>query len=127
MLTDIAPEDYVEIGYWSTIEVPVGIICACMPSIRSLFSKIFPKVFGTTNKGQSSYANISNQSKQGVNPQKNTSRISSKPAVQVEPEFTVMSRHQEDSSCVELRDMTYDDHEGRPSLEKKPATPREPV
>lgn len=33
-------EDYVEAGYWSTIEVPVGMICACMPAIRSLFSKM---------------------------------------------------------------------------------------
>lgn len=44
-------EDYVEVGYWSTIEVPVGIICACMPSVRSLFSLVLPKVFSTSRKG----------------------------------------------------------------------------
>lgn len=32
----------------STIEVPVGIICACLPAIRSLFSVVFPRVFGTS-------------------------------------------------------------------------------
>jgi hypothetical protein len=43
----------VEVGYWSTIEVPVGIICACMPAVRSLFSLVFPKVFSTSRKGSS--------------------------------------------------------------------------
>lgn len=35
-------------GYWSTIEVPVSVICACMPAIRSLFVRILPSVFGST-------------------------------------------------------------------------------
>ncbi|KAI1379617.1 hypothetical protein F4677DRAFT_464850 [Hypoxylon crocopeplum] len=42
-------QDYVETGYWSTIEVPVGIICACMPAVRSLFSLALPRLFGTTH------------------------------------------------------------------------------
>lgn len=49
-------EDYVEVGYWSTIEAPVGVICACMPAIRSLFSLVFPRMFGTTQRDKSSYA-----------------------------------------------------------------------
>ncbi|CAJ2512717.1 Uu.00g008360.m01.CDS01 [Anthostomella pinea] len=49
-------QDYVEVGYWSTIEVPIGVICACMPAIRSLFSLAFPRVFGTTRgHGKSNY------------------------------------------------------------------------
>jgi hypothetical protein len=31
----------------------VGIICACMPAVRSLFSLVFPKVFATSRKGSS--------------------------------------------------------------------------
>ena len=42
-----------EVGYWSTIEVPVGIICACMPAVRSLFSLVFPRVFSTSRRGTS--------------------------------------------------------------------------
>ena len=49
-------EDYVEVGYWSTIEAPVGVICACMPAIRSLFSLVFPQMFGTTQGDKSTYA-----------------------------------------------------------------------
>lgn len=35
-------QDYVDLGIWSTIEVPVGVICACMPAIRSLLRKLLP-------------------------------------------------------------------------------------
>ncbi|KFY63854.1 hypothetical protein V496_03640 [Pseudogymnoascus sp. VKM F-4515 (FW-2607)] len=52
-------QDYVELGYWSTIEVPVGVICACMPSIRALFRNVFPSLFGTTQNGQSSTGRLS--------------------------------------------------------------------
>ncbi|KAG0645125.1 hypothetical protein D0Z07_9202, partial [Hyphodiscus hymeniophilus] len=34
--------DYVPVGYWSTIEVHVSIICACLPIMPSLFRKVAP-------------------------------------------------------------------------------------
>ncbi|KAL4861092.1 hypothetical protein BDV12DRAFT_208365 [Aspergillus spectabilis] len=40
--------DYVHIGYWSTIETHVGVICACLPAIRGLFRRIWPRIFGDT-------------------------------------------------------------------------------
>ncbi|KAI1877994.1 uncharacterized protein JN550_000176 [Neoarthrinium moseri] len=43
-------QDYVEVGYWSTIEISIGIVCACMPAIRALLSKVFPLVFGSQNR-----------------------------------------------------------------------------
>lgn len=52
--TQNVTQDYVEVGYWSTIEVPVGVICACMPAVRSLFSLVFPKVFSTSRRGYGS-------------------------------------------------------------------------
>jgi hypothetical protein len=33
---------------WSTIEINVGIICACMPAIRLLLLRTFPKIIGST-------------------------------------------------------------------------------
>jgi len=36
-------------GVWSTIEINIGIICACMPSLRLLLVRLFPKVLGTNN------------------------------------------------------------------------------
>ncbi|KAK6380315.1 hypothetical protein LTS17_005504 [Exophiala oligosperma] len=38
--------DGVPFGYWSSIELHVGIICACMPALYSLFKHYFPQVFG---------------------------------------------------------------------------------
>lgn len=45
--------DYVEIGYWSTIECDVGVICACLPAIRSLLRRVFPTAFGDTTNANS--------------------------------------------------------------------------
>lgn len=42
--------DYCDGGYWSIIEVDVGIICTCMPAIRKLLGQVIPKVFGSTHK-----------------------------------------------------------------------------
>lgn len=43
-------------GIWSTIEINVGIICACMPSLRLLLIRAFPKllVANTPPSNQSS-------------------------------------------------------------------------
>ncbi|CDM36432.1 Extracellular membrane protein, CFEM domain [Penicillium roqueforti FM164] len=46
--------DYVAIGYWSTIECDVGVICACLPAIRSLLRRISPRFFGDTEQAKSS-------------------------------------------------------------------------
>ncbi|KAJ5743631.1 hypothetical protein N7533_008501, partial [Penicillium manginii] len=45
--------DYVAIGYWSTIECDVGVICACLPAIRSLLRRVSPKLFGDTEQAKS--------------------------------------------------------------------------
>ncbi|KAF2008098.1 hypothetical protein P154DRAFT_614482 [Amniculicola lignicola CBS 123094] len=34
--------DYTPVGYWSTLEVHIGIIVACLPALRSLQHRIFP-------------------------------------------------------------------------------------
>ncbi|PVH76144.1 hypothetical protein DL98DRAFT_465509 [Cadophora sp. DSE1049] len=48
--------DYIAIGYWSTIEINVGIICACMPSIRLLLLRAFPRFMGTTKDRSYAYS-----------------------------------------------------------------------
>lgn len=48
--------DNFEIHLWSTIEINVGIICACMPAMRQMLVWLFPVVFGgTTQREQSRY------------------------------------------------------------------------
>jgi hypothetical protein len=34
--------DYVPVGYWSTVEVHVSVICACLPTLPFLFRRIIP-------------------------------------------------------------------------------------
>lgn len=41
------------IGYWSTIECDVGVICACLPAIRSLLRRVSPGFFGDTENAKS--------------------------------------------------------------------------
>ncbi|KAH8199303.1 hypothetical protein TruAng_006539 [Truncatella angustata] len=103
--TSNVTQDYVEVGYWSTIEVPVGIICACMPAIRSLFSQVFPSMFGTTRGDTKSGYTFGHS--QGY-PSKMTgpSRLASNAGsaqIRVKQEWTVMSNPAENRSDVELR------------------------
>lgn len=36
------------VAHWSIIEINVGIICACMPTFRTLLAGVLPMVFGST-------------------------------------------------------------------------------
>ncbi|ENH62838.1 hypothetical protein FOC1_g10006304 [Fusarium oxysporum f. sp. cubense race 1] len=122
--TSNVTQDYVEIGYWSTIEVPVGIICACMPAIRALFGIIFPKVFASTNRSKNSYANIS-ESKQPTSDRKGGNT----PQITIETEIsTRYSRHHDDSSVIELTHMGREQgHEESAWTDRRPTVPSEPV
>lgn len=69
--------DYTAIGYWSTLEVHVGIIIACLPAVRSLQRRIFPSTrtqnssyylgpagaYGYNSKGGSSFPSSIGKSK----------------------------------------------------------------
>lgn len=46
---DCCSGDYIEVGLWSTIEINVGIICACMPNLRLFVGRLFPNVLGTSH------------------------------------------------------------------------------
>ncbi|KAJ5214982.1 hypothetical protein N7468_010661 [Penicillium chermesinum] len=55
--------DYVSVGYWSTVECDVGIICACLPAIRSLLCRVLPGAFGDTNPSKPYGASSRSQSR----------------------------------------------------------------
>ncbi|KAK3314209.1 CFEM domain-containing protein [Apodospora peruviana] len=42
-------KDIVQVCLWSGIEIDVGVICPCLPSLRLLLRRILPRVMGTTN------------------------------------------------------------------------------
>lgn len=64
--------EYMGVSKWSTIEINVGIICACMPSMRMLLVRLFPKVLGTSRRY---YANYGSNNQTGAN----TNKIRTRP------------------------------------------------
>ncbi|KAE8376829.1 hypothetical protein BDV26DRAFT_305352 [Aspergillus bertholletiae] len=75
--TDNLTWDYVQVGYWSTIEVHVGIICACLPAIRSLLTRICPNIFGDTRAqtGSSRSGGVSSRLESAVQKMDNSSHL----------------------------------------------------
>ncbi|KAI2898516.1 hypothetical protein CBS63078_7517 [Aspergillus niger] len=98
--TDNVTWDYVTVGYWSTIECHVGVICACLPAIRSLLRTTAPKLFGDTSLNKSS----------GMN---STSRGTGS---RLEGAFHVRSKH-DDQDFLPLVDM---DHSSQIELHPNP-------
>ncbi|EEA26561.1 hypothetical protein EYB25_003793 [Talaromyces marneffei] len=65
-------------GYWSIVEVDVGVFILCLPSARALLRRFFPSVFGSTNGGMDSNSRATNPRKPGRasgNPLDNTSFV----------------------------------------------------
>ncbi|KAF4635577.1 hypothetical protein G7Y89_g2516 [Cudoniella acicularis] len=44
--------DDLPVGVWSTVEINVGIICVCMPNLRVLLVRAFPKFLGSSNNSK---------------------------------------------------------------------------
>lgn len=70
-----APEStrktYANLLQWSDLEVNIGIICTCMPSLRLLLVRMLPKIFGgsTTNRSTNyakNYASNNDRSQFGT-------------------------------------------------------------
>lgn len=40
--------DYWSLSLWSSMEITIGMICACMPSIRVMLMRIVPGILGST-------------------------------------------------------------------------------
>lgn len=60
--------DNLAVTLWSTVEINVGIICVCMPSLRVLLVRIFPKFLGTTrNTSANEYYTQGSHNRMGAN------------------------------------------------------------
>jgi hypothetical protein len=42
--------DYMGVSQWSSIEITVGVICACMPTMRMILVRLFPAIFETIQR-----------------------------------------------------------------------------
>ncbi|KAG5982710.1 hypothetical protein E4U55_001500 [Claviceps digitariae] len=54
--------DFFGVGLWSTIEINIGIICTCMPTVRLFLVRLFPQRLGTT---QSRHIKVSSNNNRG--------------------------------------------------------------
>ncbi|KAM3417701.1 hypothetical protein BST61_g5935 [Cercospora zeina] len=43
--------DYKKVGAWTVVEVDTAMVCACMPGIRNLIRRAFPRLMGQTTAG----------------------------------------------------------------------------
>jgi hypothetical protein len=55
--------DQTDVINWSNIEINIGIICACLPSLRVILVRLFPKVLGTTKGASQPYYAYGSQSR----------------------------------------------------------------
>ncbi|CAG8949283.1 hypothetical protein HYFRA_00004908 [Hymenoscyphus fraxineus] len=76
--------DNFDVGLWSTIEINVGIFCACMPSLR-LLVRIFPRISGSS--GSQSKRKSNRYTGDGIRPKTPTRKV----AVKGDLENTIIS------------------------------------
>ncbi|KAH7120663.1 hypothetical protein EDB81DRAFT_952506 [Dactylonectria macrodidyma] len=51
--------------YWSIIELNVAIYCVCMPNLRLLLLRLFPRIIGSTHTGSTGVRNMPSTSRAG--------------------------------------------------------------
>lgn len=49
--------DLFDVGLWSTVEVNIGVICVCLPSLRLLLVRLYPKLSGSAKRQSAYYTN----------------------------------------------------------------------
>src|ERR1035441_1680826 len=50
---------------WTQVESSVGIICACLPTLKGPITKLFPNLFGSKNRSTRDAYNLESISKKG--------------------------------------------------------------
>lgn len=53
---------------WSSVEINTGILCSCLPTLRSYVSRLFPRLFGT-QRSTPAYDAKDNSDSSGATPQ----------------------------------------------------------
>ena len=58
--------EYYDVTMWSNIEICVGIMCACLPTLRLLLVRLFPILGGTTRRFNSSMGPYGAEGRSGL-------------------------------------------------------------
>lgn len=115
--TDNPTWNNLKVSLWSTIEINVGIITCCMPTLRLIMLRAFPRMSSTYRSTQAYYAKNGMSQSKGKRSRNRTNEFSSQeqPAnnnaerpsggIEYSRGFTVQFHDAEASSQVQLRDL----------------------
>lgn len=116
--TDNPTWNNLKVSLWSTIEINVGIITCCMPTVRLIILRAFPRLSSTYRSTQAYYAKngLSQQSRgkrsrnrtNDFSSQEQASNAAQRPSgggIEYSRGFTVQFHDAEASSQVQLRDL----------------------
>jgi hypothetical protein len=100
--------DYRSVGYWSTIEMHAGVVCACMPAIRNLIRSYMPRLMGSTveeSKDIDKFTGLSGNT--AVEPTGKTDHV--------------LKRHSDETHIIELKETGPRDRAATPGHQAHPS------
>ncbi|XWW98940.1 hypothetical protein V2A60_006944 [Cordyceps javanica] len=105
--------DELPVALWATIEINVGLMCACLPTLRLILVRMWPRVFGSTIRSASERSAVSHITNTSASARKAKIRAAS-----VDTESTPISpRLMEADTAFELdaKYPTWEDRDGQDS------------
>lgn len=104
------------VSLWSTIEINVGIICACMPTLRLLLLRMFPKL-STTYRNASGYYNATgSRSKPTRSRTFGQDGLATPGHINYSRTYTVQFQEAKTSSQVQLSDLGREGFEAKSTV-----------
>jgi hypothetical protein len=103
-----------EVSFWSTIEMNVGIMCACLPTARLVLVRLFPVFGGSAGRTAQYYGRPDNRNSwHGANHSRavadprpvGDSRVGRKGTITYQKSFAVRYSDQDEESLVHMRDL----------------------
>ena len=91
--------DYKQIGYWTVIEIDTALVCACMPGIRNLIRRAFPRAMGQSTHDPSG---LGGTAKSGLSGRTAVGSGLDKDGVEV----FVRPRHSDDGHFIPLQNVS---------------------
>ena len=86
--------DYKAAGYWSIVELHTAVVCACMPGIRNLIRRAFPKLMGQSTANSDAPSNLSGRTAVASGVDKNGDEVFVRP------------RHSDDDAFIPLENVS---------------------
>ncbi|KAH7149904.1 hypothetical protein B0J13DRAFT_583331 [Dactylonectria estremocensis] len=100
-----ATYDQLEISVWSTVEINVGIMCTCMPSIRLLLVRFFPALKSTIRDTRKSSNYRDNSRPRSKIPSRDASKVFPENGIELKRTFKVQYTEGDEARLVGAQQM----------------------